>query len=151
MQQASHNPFGVTAPTRSPLGSLLLSGGNLNTTSSGLSAGLLSQLDNLGGPVPATSSDSVEGLSTLPSSQGLLGFGGSNQLGAGSNIPSGGGLVGNSLYHPSTGTGTTNIESAGVSDALSLLARAIPRSDGNTNNSGHGFGGVHERQDERYG
>jgi hypothetical protein len=44
-------------------------------------------------------------------------------------------LVGSTLFCQAAGAAAPNMEYAGVLDALSLLARAIPRGDG----SNHGF------------
>jgi hypothetical protein len=151
MQQASQNPFSVNQSSRNPLGSLLMSAGGLNSSaSSGLPPALLSQLEKLGGSTPSVTSDSaVENLSALAGAQGLLGFGGNTPM-ATAGLGGGGGVAGSSsaLFRQAAGAAAPNMESAGVSDALSLLARAIPRGDG----SNHGFGGVPDRQDggDRY-
>jgi hypothetical protein len=155
MQQASQNPFGVNQSSRSPLGSLLMSAGGLNSSAtSGLPPALLSQLEKLGGSTSSATSDSaVENLSALAGSQGLLGFGGSTQMAnaglvGGVGVAGSSSLAGSALFRQAAGAAAPNMESAGVSDALSLLARAIPRGDG----SNHGFGGVPDRQDggDRY-
>jgi hypothetical protein len=130
-----------------------MSAGGLNASAtSGLSASMLSQLEKLNDPTPPAPDQGADTLSALASAQGLLGFGGGNHLtGAGSP-----GLGGSALYNrqaagsnrQAAGATPPNMETAGVSDALSLLTRAIPRGDG----SNHGFGGVPDRQDggDRY-
>jgi hypothetical protein len=160
MQQASQNPYaGMNQSSRNPLSSLLMSAGGLGSSAStGLSAGLLSQLEQLKGATQpsAQHESSADALSGLAGAQGLLGFAGANQLaGTGTTgLGGGGGLTGNSalagsaLFQRPPGAAAPNLESAGVSDALSLLARSIPRGDG----SNHGFGGLPDRQDggDRY-
>jgi hypothetical protein len=108
---------------QSQLALLLGGGGDMGTSTNGnLSAVLLQQLANgqNGGPVP----DPNDHLSSLASAHHLLGFG------AGSG---GGNNLANAFYLQANGGG---MDSSGVSDAFSLLARSMQRNDG----AGRGFG-----------
>ncbi len=114
----------------SNLASLLLGagGGELSgSNSNNLSANILHQLASVG-----TGSDASDHLSSLVNAQSLLGFGGGANVGASS--------IASSLYRQ---TGTGGMDSAGVSDALSLLARSMQRSEGNS----HGLGRMHDSSD----
>lgn len=106
MQQASQNPYGLTQSSRNPLTSLLMSRTGLNSSAtSGLSAGLLSQLEQLSGSAATTTSEApTDNLSALAGSQRLLSSLGNNGQPA--------------------GTGSTSLD---------MLARAIPRT-GDANN-----------------
>lgn len=150
MQQASQNPYGVNQSSR-PLSSLLMSGGLNPSASSGLPPSLLNRLEHLGGSAQGSTSDSaVENLSALARAQaGMLGYGGNSQRGAGEGSRPGGSNLGGSALFRQAGA-SPNMESAGVSDALSMLARSIPRAGDGSN---HGFGGgMPDRKDgaDRY-
>jgi hypothetical protein len=109
---------------QSQLASLLLGGvSDIGVSGNGnLSAVLMQQLANRqnGGPV----TDPNDHLASLASAHHLLGFGSGS--GGGSNLA-------NAFYRHAGGSG---IDSSGVSDAFSLLARSLQRNDG----SGRGFG-----------
>lgn len=111
------------------LASILLGGGGeLNgSSSSNLSAALLQQLAN-----GSAGSEPADHLSSIANAQNLLGFGAGTNANANS--------IANTLYRQVGGGG---IDSAGVSDALSLLARSMQRGEG----SSHGFGRIHENTD----
>lgn len=105
LQQASQHPYG-----HNPLSSLLLSGGMSSSATSGLSAGLLSQLETL--PGSSIGSETNAELSALINSQRLLNSS----------------LARRGLYNQGAGVSAPNMESTGV-DALTMLARAIPRGE----------------------
>jgi hypothetical protein len=132
MHQASQ---GMGMQNRSnQLASLLLGGGaDLGGSSVGnnFSAALLQQLANRGsnaGPTP----DSADHLSSLANAQALLGFGAGNNAGTNS--------LTNALYRQA---GNGGMDSGGVPDALSFLARSMQRGDGNS----QGFGRLQDRSD----
>lgn len=103
------------------LASLLLGGGDIGTASNNnLNAVLLHQLANGQNGVSVT--DANDQLSSLANAHHLLSFGSGN--GGGNNLA-------NAFFRPA-GAG---MDSNGVSDALSLLARSIQRNDAN-----RGFG-----------
>jgi hypothetical protein len=134
----------------SPVSGLSPSGPGVNAhAGSALSAGLLSQLESVSGKAPsATSETGTENLAALAGAQQLLGFGnGSQRTGAGTGTANIGGNAvtgGKGLGLGALGAAASTLESGGVSDALGLLARAIPRGDGNNH---AGFGGIPDRQD----
>jgi hypothetical protein len=162
MQQ---NPLlGAGQVTHSHLGSLL---GLSSSAGTGLSAGLLAQLEGLGGGGNPAQAD--QGTDSHPAlahgGQSLLRFGtqlGGNGMGAGSNLGSGGlgALSGNPLFQGSGrvgggggggvgGPGSTPPDGApSASEAFALLTRAMQRE----NAGNHGFGGG-ERRDvgDRFG
>lgn len=116
---------GIGLPNRaSSLASMLL-GGNGLASNAGISGGLLSQLEGLNSSNAAPASDPTDHLSSLASAQSLLGYGGSS---------SGNSALANALYRQS---GAGGLESAGVSDALSLLARSMQNGG---EGASHGFG-----------
>lgn len=132
--------------TSSPAPGLSVSGPGVNSPAgSALSAGLLSQLEQVSSKAPAGPSETVnENLSALAGAQRLLGFGNSSQrAGTGNSNITGNALAGGRGLG-ALGAAASNLESGGVSDALSLLARAIPRAD--SNNPG-GFSGLPDRHD----
>lgn len=110
----------------SHLNSLLLGGaGGLSSASnSGLNAALLSQLEGLSGSNSNAASEAAAAADqlSLANAQSLLGF-----AGTGGNTTAG---LANALLRQSGGNGN-GMESAGVSDALALLARSMQRGDGN--------------------
>jgi hypothetical protein len=163
MQQHSQNPFGINQSNRSQLHQFLMSGAGINSSpvsglsqsgpgvnapaGSALSAGLLSQLESASSKAPsATSETATENIAALAGAQRLLGFGNSSQRTGNGNANIGGNAVtgGRGLGLGALGAAASTMESGGVSDALSLLARAIPRGDGNNH---VGFGGIPDRQD----
>jgi hypothetical protein len=161
MQQVSQNPFGINQSSRSQLHQFLMSGAGINSSpvpglspsgpgvnapaGSALSAGLLSQLESVSGKAPsATSETSTENLAAHAGAQRLLGFGNSSQRTGNGNANIGGNAVTGGRGLGALGAAASTMESGGVSDALSLLARAIPRGDGNNH---VGFGGIPDRQD----
>lgn len=135
LQQASQNPYGLTQSSRNPLTSLLMSRTGINSSAtSGLSAGLLSQLEQLSGPASSISSEATtENLSALAGSQRLLSSFGNNGQPAGTGATSLGGSNSLAQNAKSSGVSAQNIESSNVSDPLNMLARAIPRT-GDANN-----------------
>lgn len=151
--QMQQNPLlGGGQGSHSRLGSLL---GLSSSAGTGLSAGLLAQLEGLSGGGNPTQAD--QGVDNRPSlghgGQSLLRFGnqlGGNSLaGAGSNLGGGGlgGLSGNPLFQGPGRVGGGGVGggpgshppdgSTGTSDAFALLTRAIQRENANN----HGFGG----------
>lgn len=160
MQQVGQSPFGINQSSHNPLNSLLMSNAGISSASggsglssggtgrnstggSGLSSNLMSQLGKLASSASSTAEAPAENMSALTGGQRLLGFGNS-QRAAGNSLAPGPVIAGRGLYHQSSGPSSSNIESGGVSDALSLLARAIPRGD---SANSHGFGGIPDRQD----
>ena len=124
---------GMSLPNRSNNLASILLGGELNASSgNNLSATILQQLASAG-----QGTEQPDPLSSLASAQSLLGFA------AGANP--GGTNLSNTLYRQTGG----GLDSSGVSDALSLLARSMQRGDGNS----HGFGRLHDGTDGtgRYG
>jgi hypothetical protein len=123
------------------LASLLLSGGLTPASSSRYSPS--AQAEELRRSQSAGNGDATtaENLAALAGVQGLLGFSSSNQ--AGGSIRSGNpGLPGNPLLRQATavqhgGANSRDSSVAGVADALSFLATAMPRGD----DSGRGYGG----------
>lgn len=132
MQQASQS-MGIPNRT-SHLNSMMLGGNSMGSSSNttGIPASLLSQIEALGNGNNSSSSDSaVDHLSTLANAQSLLG-------GFGGNSGGNSGLA-NALFRQAQGGG---MDTVGVSDALSLLARSMQqRGDG----SNHGFGRMPDR------
>ena len=123
------------------MASLLLSGGLTAASSSSYSPS--AQAEELRRSQSAGSGDATtaDNLAALAGVQGLLGFSGSNQ--AGGSIRSGNpGLPGNPLLRQATavqhgGANSRDSSVAGVADALSFLATALPRGD----DSGRGYAG----------
>eukprot|EP00980_Cylindrotheca_fusiformis_P021490 scaffold8353_cov138-Cylindrotheca_fusiformis.AAC.21 len=157
MQQANQNPFGINQANRSQLHQFLLSGTGMNSPpapgpsagvkspgGSALSAGFLSQLEkNSGKPTAIASETATENLAALAGAQRLLGFGNTNQRAPGSNINLAGGR---GIGLGALGTAASSLDSGGVADALSLLARGIPRADANKQG---GFGGLQDGAADR--
>jgi hypothetical protein len=124
---------GIALPNRTNNLASILLGGELNSSASNnLSATLLQQLASA-----SQGSEQPDPLSSLASAQSLLGFATSANPGP-TNLS-------NTLYRQTGG----GLDTAGVSDALSLLARSMQRGDGNA----HGFGRLHDSSDGtgRYG
>lgn len=120
---------GMALPNRTNNLASILLGGELNSSAgTNLSATLLQQLASAG-----QGSEQPDPLSSLASAQSLLGFATGANPGA------------TTLYRQTGG----GLDSAGVSDALSLLARSMQRGEGNS----HGFGRLHDGSDGtgRYG
>lgn len=155
MQQVNQNPFGIGQPNHSQLHSLLLSnaglsspaGSTLPTSNQSMtqSANILSQLEKLSAQGSSPSDPPAENIAAFAGAQRLLGFGNSVQgTGAAngnivnSSIPGGLGL--------GLGASAGSMEPRGMSDALNLLARAMPIPE--TNNIG-GYNGMPDRQDGR--
>jgi hypothetical protein len=162
MQQINQNTFGINPSSHNPINSLLMSsagisssaGSGLSSTGAGMNTGsglsatnsLLSQLKNLANSAPPAAEASTENISAFAGAQRLLGFGNSSQRANTSNVLTPGlGIGGRGLYNQAPGAPASNVESGGVSDALSLLARAIPRGDGGS--SSHDFGGIPDKKD----
>eukprot|EP00526_Cylindrotheca_closterium_P001446 CAMPEP_0113639856 /NCGR_PEP_ID=MMETSP0017_2-20120614/20916_1 /TAXON_ID=2856 /ORGANISM="Cylindrotheca closterium" /LENGTH=1824 /DNA_ID=CAMNT_0000551105 /DNA_START=3755 /DNA_END=9229 /DNA_ORIENTATION=+ /assembly_acc=CAM_ASM_000147 len=153
MHQVNQNPFGIGQPNRSQLHSLLLSNAGLSASAGSAlpasnqtmtqSANLLSQLENLSAQGSSASDPSAENIAAFAGAQRLLGFGNSVQGTGASNgnisnasIPGGLGL--------GLGASAASMEPRGMSDALNLLARAMPIPE--TNNIGS-YNGMPDRQD----
>ena len=154
MHQVNQNPFGIGQPNHSQLHSMLLSNAGLNSSGGptlstsnqamNQSANLLSQLEKLSQQHGSSASDTAtENLAAFAGAQRLLGFGNnlqgtgtSNSNMASSSIPGGLGL--------GLGAPTTNVDSRGMSDALNMLARAIPIPESKNLGS---YNGMPDRQD----
>ena len=125
------------------MASLLRSGGLTAASSSSYSPSALAQAEELRRSQSAGSGDATtaDNLAALAGVQGLLGFSGSNQ--AGGSVRSGNtGLPGNPQLRQATaaqhgGANSRDSSVAGVADALSFLATALPRGE----DSGRGYGG----------
>lgn len=122
---------GLGMPGRSShLASLLLGDLGGSSSANNLSSALIQQLANRGSSAgPGADHDHI---SSLANAQSLMGYGAG---GAGANS------LASALYRQAGGGG---MDSGGVSDALSLLARSMQRGDGNQQ---HGFGRLHDRSD----
>ena len=124
--------LGVPTGRSNHLASLLLGGGDLggSSSNSNLSNAILQQLAGRGS---GSGQPSEHEHLSLANAQSILGYGGGASSGTSS--------LANALYRQAAGG--SGIESNGVPDALSLLARSMNRGDGNP----HGFGGLHDRSD----
>jgi len=128
----------------SQLGSLM---GLASSTGSGLSPGLLAQLESLNSANrnPTQADQQASDLSAIINAHSLLGY----ANGAGSGGSSLRGVNGNSLFHHNNGGGGSSVaadgthsphnlpQHSGVSDAMALL-HALQRDN---RSSQHGFGG----------
>lgn len=125
-----------------------------SSAGTGLSAGLLAQLEGLSSANRnSTQSDQqASDLSALINAQSLLGYANSGGSSGGGGMR---GVAGNSMFHHNNGGGgnsgptdgthsprnlpQTLPQHSGVSDAFALLQRAMQRD--NNGNAQHGFGG----------
>ena len=154
MQQMNQNPFGISQPNRSQLHSLLLSNAGLSSSAASAlqtsnqamnqTASLFSQLEKLSAQGSPASDPSADNIAAFAGAQRLLGFGNSVQ---GTGAPNGNITTSNSI--PSgiglgLGPSAAGMESRGMSDALNLLARAIPLPE--TNNVA-GYSGIRDRRE----
>ena len=148
LQQLQQNPMLTLGQSNhnSTLSSLM---GLVSSTGSGLSPGLLAQLESLNhtNRNPAQSDQQASDLSALINAQSLLGYtngaasGGGNLRGGSVNRNSlfnhGNGVVGNSARADGTHSPRNLPQHSGVSEAMALL-HAIQRDNGSTQ---HRFGG----------
>ena len=142
LQQGSQHPFAL-GQASNPLASLLLSTGGMNAKATTGFAGTLGQADELGRATGSATSDAqAESLAALAGVQGLLGFGGSSPLsggaaGIGGALSGTTGLAAGALLRQAPSSQQA-AESREATDALNLLARALPRGPSNS----RGYGGL---------